>query len=256
MAEVDELQRQLLAAQNPDGGWPFAKGSSWTEPTALGLLALRLHDRSPDARQAAKTWLERRRNADSGWRPNDAVAASTWVTSLAILALPGSGEGAGDWLAARVYNKTGGSCWWPGTASWVTPTATTALALSRLDGRRFAACIENNRRFLLSRRCVDGGWNHGGASFRSENALSYPETTGLALLALAGAPPEQLTSAFRLADHFLKNPGSIEGLSWLQMGLLAHGRSAQDPPSRPQPRTVRDISLRLLALAAPEGRTL
>jgi len=256
MAEVDELQQQLLAAQNPDGGWPFLKGSSWTEPTALALLALRLHDHSPLVRQAAVSWLERRQNADGGWRPNDAVPASNWVTSLAVLALPNVGKQAGDWVAAHVYKKAGGSPWFPGTAGWVTPTATSILALSRFDNASFASQIEQGRGFLLSRRCRDGGWNHGGSSFRSENATSYPETTGLALLALAGIPPGQLTAAFRLSDDFLKNPGSVEGLSWLQMGLVAQGRKLEDPQPRLRPRNVRDISLRLLALAALDGKTL
>jgi hypothetical protein len=256
MAEVNRLQRQLLASQNPDGGWPFSKGSSWTEPTALAVLALRLHDHSPGARQAAVSWLERRQNADGGWRPNDAVSTSTWVTSVAILALPNAGRQAGDWVAAHIYKKAGGAPWFPGTAGWVTPTASSILALSRLDGARFASQIEQGRRYLLSRRCRDGGWNHGGSSFRSENANSYPETTGIALLALNGVPSDQLASAFRLTDDFLKSPGSLEGLSWLQMGLVAQGRKVDDPAPCLQPRTVRDISLRLLALAALEGRIL
>jgi len=256
MAEVGELQRQLLVSQNPDGGWPFWKGSSWTEPTALALLALRLHDHSPPARQAAAFWLERRQNTDGGWRPNDAVPASTWVTSLAILALPSAGKQAGAWLSTHVHLKDGGSPWFPGTAGWVTPTATSILALSRLDNASFASQIEQGRRFLLSRRCRDGGWNHGGSSFRSEDANSYPETTGLALLALAGAPAGQLTAALQLSEDFLKNPGSTEGLSWLQMGLVAQGRKMEDLQLPLRPRTIRDISLRLLALAALDGKTL
>jgi prenyltransferase beta subunit len=256
MAEVGELQRQLLASQNPDGGWPFLKGSSWTEPTALALLALRLHDHSAPVCQAAASWLERRQNPDGGWRPNDAVPASTWVTSLAILALPNTGKRAGVWLSKHIYSKEGGFPWFPGTAGWVTPTASSILALSRLDGASFASPIEQGRRFLLSRRCRDGGWNHGGSSFRSENATSYPETTGLALLALAGVPSEQFTAALRLGGDFLQNPGSIEGLSWLQMGLVAQGKKLEDSQSHPQSRTIRDVSLRLLALAALDGRTL
>jgi hypothetical protein len=256
MAEVGELQRHLLASQNPDGGWPFLKGSSWTEPTALALLALRLHDHSPPARQAAASWLERRQNTDGGWRPNDAVPASTWVTSLAILVLPNVGKQAGVWLSKHIYSKDGGCPWFPGTAGWVMPTATSILALSRLDSASFASQIEKGRRFLLSRRCRDGGWNHGGSSFRSENANSYPETTGLALLALTGVPPGQLTPALRLGEDFLKNPGSTEGLSWLQMGLVAQGRKLEDSQPSFQPRTIRDISLRLLALAALDGKIL
>jgi hypothetical protein len=178
------------------------------------------------------------------------------VTSLAILALPNAGKRAGVWLSKHIYSKDGGSPWFPGTAGWVTPTATSILALSRLDGANFAPQIEQGRRFLLSRRCRDGGWNHGGSSFRSENATSYPETTGLALLALAGVSPGQLTTAVRLSEDFLKNPRSTEALSWLQMGLVAQGRKMENPQAPLPPRTVRDISLRLLALAALDGRTL
>jgi hypothetical protein len=207
-------------------------------------------------RQAAASWLERRQNTDGGWPPNDAVPASTWVTSLAILALPNVGKQAGVWLSKHIYSKDGGSPWFPGTAGWVTPTATSILALSRLDNASFASQIEKGRRFLLSRPCRDGGWNHGGSSFRSENANSYPETTGIALLALAGVPSEQLTAALRLSDGLLKTPGSVEGLSWLQMGLVAQGKKLEDSQPSFQLRTIRDISLRLLALAALDGKTL
>jgi len=48
------------------------------------------------------------------------------------------------------------------------------------------------------------GWNHGGSSFRSENATSYPETTGLALLALSDVPDP----AFHLAEAFLQHQRS------------------------------------------------
>jgi hypothetical protein len=131
------------------------------------------------------------------------------------------------------------------------------LALSQtayLTGnRKLAALARDGQAYLLSRRCSDGGWNHGGSQFRSENAASYPEMTGLALLALAGAPAPNLDSALRLAETFLGHPESREGLSWLQMGLLAHNRTVDMAPFQACTRTTRDTSLRLLALAAANG---
>ncbi|HEY3938995.1 MAG TPA: hypothetical protein VGL97_16300 [Bryobacteraceae bacterium] len=132
------------------------------------------------------------------------------------------------------------------------------LALSQsacLTGnRKLAALAGDGQAYLLSRRCCDGGWNHGGSKFRSENATSYPEMTGLALLALAGAPAPNLAPALRLAEAFLGHPESAEGRCWLQMGLLAHGRTIDMTAFPTCTYTTRDTSLRLLALAAANGK--
>jgi hypothetical protein len=156
MAEVDELQHRLLAAQNLDGGWPFLSGSSWTEPTALALLALESHNDLGSGRDRALSWLVKRQQADGGWAPNDAVQTSTWVTSLVVLALAEVREHAGHsqravgWVAGQVYpaasafqqllsrvlgisppKMPGSSPWFPGTAGWVAPTAMSILALAQ-----------------------------------------------------------------------------------------------------------------------------
>jgi hypothetical protein len=289
MAEVDELQQRLLALQNSDGGWPFAKGSSWTEPTALSLLALRPHTNGTSVGDRALQWLAQRQNRDGGWSPNDATTLSTWVTSLALLALTdeyfhrnavyrAAAQKAAIALAGLVYSEggltnwlirilggtpvqgAGSSPWFPGTAGWVQPTSFAILALAKFDrmnhSLEFAPKIAQARAYLLSRRCNDGGWNHGGSSFRSEDAQSYPETTGLALLALAGTPASSLRNAFHLTERYLQRPDSAEGLAWVQMGLCVHGRNAPDPTTPPKPRTVRDLALRLLALNARNGHAV
>jgi hypothetical protein len=284
MAEADELQRQLLASQNPDGGWPFCSGtSSWTEPTGLALLALESDPAAEGARRRGIAWLGSRQKANGSWAPNDRVAAGTWVTSLVCLTLariPNQADRfdrAADWVAGQVYPEPAGferfllrilgsspskmpgsSAWFPGTAGWVSPTALSILALSqaavRSGSTRYSSLANNGRIYLLSRRARDGGWNHGGSSFRSEDALSYPETTGLALLALSHSSAPELVTAWRLGETFLKQPDSLEGLSWLELGMLAHRRQIQErPPLSFEPRTNRDRALRLLALAAEAG---
>jgi hypothetical protein len=212
------------------------------------------------------------------------VDFSTSVTSLAALAFLQTrryhpqAEKAVSWTQRQVYSDhltlglllsrvtgqppahaPGSVPWYPGTAGWVIPTSLSVVALEEA-GRiwktsQFSATVRQSQEYLLSRRCPDGGWNHGGSNTRSESAGSYPETTGVALMALSSAPPEQLTAPLALGEALLKNPESLEGLSWLQMGLLANRKIAPDPTSiRLQPRNAREAALRMLALAAREGR--
>ena len=283
-AEADQLQQQLLKAQNPDGGWAYQQrqGTSWTEPTALALLALAALENTGRAYDRGCAWLHQTQNADGGWAPNPGVDASTCVTSLAVLALsqtefntPRLVRGVrwildqenGDTpalerLVLRLFGASppkapGGSPWFPGTAAWIAPSVLSVLALSGVaraglpdepQFERLRPAIRRAQQYILSRKCKDGGWNHGGSSFRSENAESYPEMTGMALLALQDVSPAELQSPLRRAEAFLSCPQSAEALSWLQLALTRHGRSVPVSSTRVLCRNNRDICLRLLAL--------
>jgi squalene cyclase len=284
MTDANELQASLLSARNADGGWPFRQGASWTEPTALALLALQSANDSGDARSRAASWLAKRQSADGGWTPCFSVPTSTWVTSLALLALaqepPYSKCSSGGlrWLSSHIYpdlpviqsllqrsfgfspsQAPGSSPWFPGTAGWVIPTSLSILALSAWSRQTALANVHETvsraQNYLLSRRCSDGGWNHGGSPQRSENSVSYAETTGLALLALANysSPSAHLTPALRLAQEFLRQPDSPEGHAWLVMGLAAHGQKIAAPPFAQRLRTNRDLALQLIAFHALRG---
>ncbi len=71
----------------------------------------------------------------------------------------------------------------------------------------------------------------------------------MALLALRGADRSALLFPLQRACEFVQSPASSEALSWLQLGLLAHGRDYLAVKTELPCRTVRDLSLRLLALA-------
>ena len=161
----------LVGAQNADGGWPFhPDATSWTEPTALAILALTALQLSEPCLRGQR-WLIRQQRSDGGWPPSGNVSESTWVTSLALLALPPSiGSASSPDLVARQLNLSptaargatwllaqhsalldgftgslvallnppgaavlaGGMSWYPGTAAWVAPTAFRAMALRHL----------------------------------------------------------------------------------------------------------------------------
>lgn len=278
MAEASQLLDQLSQAQNVDGGWSYQQGSSWTEPTAFALLALAAHSATRASCLRACAWLRNHQRSDGGWPPHPATDVSTWVTSLALLALPEDAlpsarrRGALDWMlhqlkpepsplerfifrAARLTEPQapGGSPWFPGTAAWIGPTAFSAIALTAAARRdhdpKLLFAARQAKHYLLATRCEDHGWNHGGSKYRSQNAESYPEMTGLALLALDGVPSSELTRSLARAEAFLAAPGSSEALSWLELGLLRHGQTVADSGVHFPCRTTRDVSLRLLALA-------
>lgn len=288
MAEADTLQRQLLKAQNRDGGWGYQAGTSWTEPTAFALLALQAQNNYiTSAYERGCLWLEQNQRPDGGWPPNASVPVSTWVTSLAVLTLSGSSfapdrqRRAIHWLVGQIEAEmspvermvfrirgiappvqNGGSPWFPHTAAWIGPTVFSVLALARAartnDDPDLTSHVGDAQRYILYQRCRDGGWNHGGSRYLSENAASYPEMTGMALLALYGVPASELNISLKLAKAYLSSPGSIEAFSWLQLALTRHGCDVSDLRTSLPCRTTRDISLRLLALAAasPNNRLL
>ena len=111
MTNAKEVQASLLNSRNSDGGWPSYRGLSWTEPTALALLALQGTLISGEARSLAASWLVTRQSADGGWPPCSSVSTSTWVTSLALLALAQEPEHAQSclrgvrWLSGQVYSE-------------------------------------------------------------------------------------------------------------------------------------------------------
>jgi hypothetical protein len=274
----------LAERQNPDGGWSYHRGGSWTEPTCYALLALSAlgEGRSAAVRRGAD-WLAARQRPDGGWAPRESVQESTWVSALVLLLPPeipcGDRARAVAWILAQTGRESGwvnrlrqwmlgtraevsqqfdGWPWYPGAAAWVAPTALTILALEKVNRAADAQVrerIEQGRAFLLARRCPDGGWNHGSTRALGYDSGSYPETTGVALLALHSTRRPELESGVSSAELHLARSRSAEAASWLRLGLLARGRPAATPALDPR-GGVLETALGTLAQAASEGRNL
>jgi len=275
----------LIAKQNPDGGWPYARGASWTEPTAYATLAL-LAEGETRAAERGMRWMRLAQLPDGGWPPQRGMDRSSWVSALAAL-LPEEGLGASahagaiQWLLRTSGEETtftyrlrqwllgnspapdqqfAGWPWVPGSAAWVGPTALAILALEKegasRPSSRIRERIESGRRFLLSRTCSDGGWNHGAARTLGFELPAYPETTGMALLAMRGVRSVKIDHALATAERFLAECRSTDAMNWLRLGLLVHGRLPVDSfrPEGLEPRTLPEASLKLLAANAEKGR--
>ena len=250
----------LLGRQNADGGWSYFRGGSWTEPTGYALLALAASGTGHTLEvRRGMSWLQRCQRPDGGFAPRESVKESTWVTALTLLLPPGA-QGfdrprAEAWTVDQTGRESGwvyrlrlwmlgvdsstdsmsfdGWPWYPGAAAWVGPTALSVLALQKLAKRGGGSAsssdlkkrIDQGISYLLARRCRDGGWNHGSTRALGYDSDSYPETTGLALLALHGVDDPTVAQGLARGEQQLAVCQSSEGLSWLRLGLSAHGRA-------------------------------
>lgn len=253
----------------------------------------------PAVRRAAD-WLVARQRRDGSWPATEQVDATSWAGGVAILALARTGQArasvarGADWLldregvglpwATALYTRwqrwrgasegveldwsLRGWPWMDDTFSWVEPTSVALLALraaardrsvardERLDSR-----VSMGARMLVDRAVPDGGWNYGNARVLGEALDPYPDTTGWALLALAGVPGGTAVSR-RALDRLpvmLQGTRSSLARALAALALRAHGRSdaavraalatrllADGPPGE-----VRTQALALLALAGP-----
>jgi len=276
----------LISRQNQDGGWPYVRGGSWTEPTVYAILALSSAGEFEAAGRGIQ-WIRSIARRDGGWPPRAGVDQSTWVTGLVAL-LPAEVLGESQHVRAIgwLMNTTGeessaiyrlrewllgnptpkgdrdfpGWPWVPGTAAWVGPTSVAILALDKENHSRPTPALQHRidagREFLLGRACDEGGWNHGSTHSFGYASHAYPETTGLALAALRGVRSPRVDQAIEVAKQFLSECRSADALNWLRLGLRAHGELPPGycTPSGVEYRTIPEESLDAVMTAAEQGR--
>jgi hypothetical protein len=257
----------LIRCQNADGGWGYFPGKdSWLEPTVYAMRAISCQPGGPERAARGFALIERWQNQSGAWSPKGNAVEEHWTTSLVLNLAPDfplSAERrkrAIEWILKTEGQEGGwfyrtvsrfrpqlveqddtlhGWPWRAGNSSWVEPTSHTLLALKRVRkaggaDSRAPERIQMGESFLWDRRCPDGGWNYGNRRVYRTNMPSFPETTGLALLALQDSKRD-LTASLDAARRHLESRKGRLGQAWLAIGLACHS-SGQPPATAWEPR--------------------
>lgn len=255
------LRKRLLASQHADGGWPYTAGAdSAAEPTALGCLAL--SERSPALAGAAGQCLVRQQRDDGSVPARPGAGFPGWPTALAVVAWAAldreefrpaiaraakwitnsRGETINAKLSKNQHDATiPGWSWVEGTHAWVEPTAYCVLAL-RSVGMANHPRTRQGVQLLLDRAIPTGGWNYGSTEVLGNMVRPFPETTGVALAALAGEPRSpEIQNGIEFLLRELPRIRSALSIGWGLIGL--HAWSATPAEGRVWLRETVELTL-------------
>jgi hypothetical protein len=241
---------ELVRHREGDMAWGERSGAPpRVEPTALaclGLLAGSPGGSSTEPGEAvlrAADWLATVQLQDGALGLSQSISTPNWTTPYGILvwaALPkysGAAERAGQWLlqqeGAVFEDHMGihghdpsivGWTWVEGEHSWLEPTALAVMALRRL-GLGAEVRIRDGLKLIRDRAIPTGGWNYGNNTVFDRALASEVTSTGLALLALAGAgkSTEIEDRAIRYLEATLPDIRTARSLCWGILGLRAWG---------------------------------
>jgi len=224
------------------GGFAYRPGGEpRPDATCWAILALQAHDGRRELAEKAREALGRMQRPDGRVCLSPRHEDVCWPTALAVLAWHGSSRHEGhrskavrfllDFQGRRIVNHTvgvtasdctpGGWPWAVGTHSWVEPTAYALVAL-RLSGYGTHARAQEAQQLLLHRQLSAGGWNYGNTVVFGKELHPMPETTGMALQAVADVPPrsgvKKSLSYLRSQAPSLRTPFAV---AWTILGLSA-----------------------------------
>ena len=292
---LSTLLAELVLRQLPCGGWPALASSSQPaiEPTCYSALVL--GSAPVGGIERAQDFLLHNQNPNGSWPvfPGDDQEGG-WVTSLAVMslfdlvpAIPARLKGLhwlmscvgreGNWFWKWKFRTADrhvrfdpdkyGWPWFPGTVSWVVPTAFSILALNQLPcscGRleKVPFRVERGVEMLLDRACPGGGWNAGNGVVYGTALAPHPDDTSIALLALSDRGQHPIVqSSIQYLERLAPTLAAPWSLSWAILALAAHRRPItllhRSLVALPDLVSIEDTSsLALVCLALDYGCTL
>lgn len=262
--------QRLFTGLTTDHVLPYYQGLHGSaEPSLSGLFALAAHGLcdTPPA-QALLTAILKLQNPDGSVGATLSLPAEgLWVTSQFAVAThlfrrPEQRDRAIRFLlefrsapTANVQeisqnNALIGWPWTQGTFGWVEPTSWAVIALT-MSGAADHARAREGRELILDRQITSGGWNCGNRQVYGNDLLPFLDTTGLALLALAGqAPAEKAKPALDWILTLDPTQETVYGLAFALMALRAWNRPADLWQNTLSQRLANDV------LPSPDSETL
>ena len=256
---LDDIRSEIMRRVLPKGGWASAAGSKASvEATCLALMALRHVGKVSDR---GRPFLLRAQNANGSWpafQRDDPEGC--WTTSLAVITIRGQEAGTEvhrgvQWLLRNSGRESYwfwnlkfrfgdrkvqfdprkyGWPWFPGTVSWVIPTAFALIALKQSLSCCHVGGVEKRIRLgthmLFDRTCPDGGWNAGNGVVLGSPLKPHIDPTAISLLALTESATHATTRrALSWLQRSLEGCSSPYSLAWAALALAAHETAAFGP---------------------------
>jgi hypothetical protein len=205
----------LLRTQNRDGSWSAFDGDDpqgcWT--TALVLITLRLVSSPSTPLQKSSLWLVDNESREGHW---------FWKWKFRTVD-----------RAVQFNPDKSGWPWFPGTVSWVIPTAFSLIALQQSVSfcrtQKAKHRIQLGKEMLRDRACPEGGWNAGNGIVFGCPLSPHIDTTAIALLAL----PKDLDATTVQALTWLRQAcldcSSAYSLAWSTIAFAVHRDQALNP---------------------------
>ncbi len=235
---IDALDERVLI----NGGFAARIGGGYrVDATAWAIIAHVAAGSKADFFEHARARLMADQLRDGRISLSPQQPDAFWPTPLVVLAWHGSppyrepGSRAIDFLI-----KTTGRHWprqptgplahntaikgWPwiaNTHSWVEPTALSLIAL-KVAGYGGHERSREATRMLMDRQLPRGGWNYGNTIVFGQELRPMPETTGVALNALAGrVPRKNVERSLGYLKSQVENLRTPFSLGWSLLGLGA-----------------------------------